>query len=81
MPNNTLRLNFCYFITIHILHPHYRPKIIGHTLKNKQKNTYVCVYVIMRVIMIKMKTKMKNRSHRDDISRPKSRHEHKYCKY
>ena len=24
--------------------------------------------------------KMKNRSHRYDVNRPRSRHEHKYCK-
>ena len=31
--SNTLRLNFCYLIIIHILHPHYHAKIIGYTLK------------------------------------------------
>ena len=31
--SNTLRLNFCYLKTFHILHPHYHPKIIGHILK------------------------------------------------
>ena len=35
---NTLRLNFCHLKINPILHPHYHPKVIGHTLKNKQKN-------------------------------------------
>ena len=30
---------------------------------------------------VKMKMKMKNRSHRQDINRPTSRHGHKYSKY
>ena len=30
---------------------------------------------------MKIKIKMKNKSHRYDINRPKSRHEHKYGKY
>ena len=36
-PSNTLRLNFCNLKNIYILHPHYRPKIIGLTLKIKQE--------------------------------------------
>ena len=43
MLGNTLRLNFCYLKIIHILHSRYRPKIIGHILKNKQKNKCVCI--------------------------------------
>ena len=31
---------------IHILHPFFFPKIIGHTLKNKQKNKCVCIHTI-----------------------------------
>ena len=27
----------------HFLHPRYHSKIIGHTLKNKQMNKYVCI--------------------------------------
>ena len=46
MLRNTLRLNFCYLEIIHILHTHYHPKIIGHILKNKQKNRCVCIYTI-----------------------------------
>ena len=41
MLSNTLRLNFCYLNIIHILHPCYYPKIIGHIQKNKQKEKYV----------------------------------------
>ena len=43
MLSNTLRLNFCYLKTIHILHPHFHSKTIGHVLKNKQKNK--CVFI------------------------------------
>ena len=38
MLSNTLGLNFSYLKIIHILHPRYHPKIIGHILKNKQKD-------------------------------------------
>ena len=31
---------------IHILHPLYHPKIIGHILKNKQKNKCVHIHTI-----------------------------------
>ena len=31
---------------IHILHPLYHPKIIGHILKNKQKNKCVRIHTI-----------------------------------
>ena len=31
--SNTLRLNFCYLKTFHILHSRYHPKIIGRILK------------------------------------------------
>ena len=37
--------------------------------------------VFIRLIIMKMKMKMRNRSHRYDISRPRSRHGHKYGKY
>ena len=37
MLTNTPRLTFCYLKIIHILHPRYHPKIIGHILTNKQK--------------------------------------------
>ena len=46
MLSNTLRLSLCYLKTIHIFHPRYHPKIIGHTLKNKQKNKCVCIHEI-----------------------------------
>ena len=46
MLSNTLRLNFYYLKIVHILHPRYYPKIIGHILKNKQKNNCVCIYTI-----------------------------------
>ena len=42
---------------------------------------YVCIYETMRLIIMKMKMKMKNRSHRYDISKPRSRHGHKCGKY
>ena len=46
MLSNTLRLSLCYLKTIHIFHPRYHPEIIGHTLKNKQKNKCVCIHEI-----------------------------------
>ena len=64
MLSNTLRLNFWYLETIHIHHPGHHPNIIGHTLKNKQKNKCVCIHETVRLIIIIMKMKMKNRSHR-----------------
>ena len=76
-----MRLNFGYLKIIYIFHARYHPKIIGHILKNKQKNKCVCIYEIIRLIIMKMKMKMKIRSHRYDINRPRSRHEYKYSKY
>ena len=46
MLNKTLRLNFCYLKIIHILHPGYHPKIIGHIPENKQENKYVFIHTI-----------------------------------
>ena len=66
MLSNNLRLKFCYLKTIRILHPCYHPKMIGHVLKNKQKNKCVCIHDIIRLIILNMKMKMKNRSHRYD---------------
>ena len=43
MLSNNLRLNFCYLKVIRILHQRYHSKIIGHILKNKQKNR-LCLY-------------------------------------
>ena len=68
MLSNTPRLNFYYLKIIHILHPHYHPKITEHPLKNEQNNMYVCIHEIIRVIIMKMKMKMKYRSHRYDRS-------------
>ena len=79
--SNTLRLNFSYLKIIRILHPHYHPKIIGHILKNKEKNKFVCIHEIMRLIITEIKVKMKNRLHRYVINRSRSRHGHKYGTY
>ena len=65
------------FENIHILHPRYHPKIIGHILKNKQK--CVCIHEIIRLTIMKMKMKMKKSSQIQDINRP--RHVFKYSKY
>ena len=59
---------------VHILHQPYHPKVIGHILKNKQKNKCVCIHEIIRLIIMRMKMKMKNRSHRYGINRPKASH-------
>ena len=63
MLSNTLRLKFYYLKIVPILHPRYHPKIIGHILKNKQKNKCVCIHNIIRSITMKMKIKINNRSH------------------
>ena len=81
MLSNTLRLNFCYLEIIDILHSRYHPNIIGHILKNKEKNTCVCIHEIIRLIIMKMKMKTKNRQQRYDMNKPRSGHGHKYCKY
>ena len=74
MLSNTRRLDFCYLMKIiHIFDPPYHPKTIGHILKNKQKkNKCVCIHEII---------KMKNKSHKQDINRPRLRHGHKNSKY
>ena len=66
---------------IHILHSRYHSKIIRHILKNKQKNTCLCIHEIMLLIITKMKTKMRNSSHRQDINSSRSRHWQKYRKH
>ena len=59
MLDNTLRLMLCYLKIIYILRPRYHPKIVGHILRNKQKNKYVCIHEIIGLIILKMKIKMK----------------------
>ena len=76
MLSNALRLNFCFLKIIHILHPHYHPKIIEHIIKSKPKNKCVCIHEITQLIIMKMKMKMKNRS-----NRPRFKHRHQYSKY
>ena len=39
-----------YLRTYHFLHPCYHPKIIGHILKHKPKNKFVCFHEIIRII-------------------------------
>ena len=34
---------------IHILHPRYHPKLIGHVLRNKQKKKCVCIHEIIQI--------------------------------
>ena len=59
----------------------HHPKIIGHVLKTKQKNMYVCIHEITRLIIMKMKIKMKNRSQRYDINRLRSTCDTNISKY
>ena len=86
MLKNTLGLDFCYLNIIHILHSRYYSKIIGHVLKNKQKNKCVRIHEIIRLVVMKMKVKMKNVFHIHDMNqgtrknRLRSRHGHKYSK-
>ena len=56
---NTLRLNFCYFKTTHILQSLYYPEIMGHILKIKQTSKYIFIHDIIRLIIMKMKMKIK----------------------
>ena len=69
------------FENSHILLPRYYPKKLGHILKNKENNKFVCIHRIIRLIIRRMKMKLKNRSHRYDINRPRSRHGRRYSKY
>ena len=68
MLSNNFRLNFCSLKIIHIPYRRYYPKIIRHTLKNKQKNKCVCFHEILRLITMKVEMKMKSKSHRYDIN-------------
>ena len=72
--SNTLRPKLCCLKIIHILHLRYHPTILGHILKNKQKNKFVYIHEITRLIIMKMEMKLENRSHRYVINRPTSRH-------
>ena len=56
-------------------------KVMGHILKNNQKNKNFCIHEIIQLIIMKMKMKMENRLHRYDIHKPRSRNEHEYSKY
>ena len=67
MLSNTLRPKFYCLKIIHILHPRYHPKIIGHALKNRQKIKCVFIGETIQLIKMIMKMKMKNRSHRYDV--------------
>ena len=69
MLRSTMRLNYCYLKIIHILHPRYHQKLIGHILKHKKENKCVCIHKIILLIVMKMKMKVKNRSHRYDTKR------------
>ena len=86
MVSNTLRLNFCYLKIIDILHSRYHPTIIGHILKNKQKNKCVCINEIIRLIVIENENENKKQityirhKPRTRKNRPRSRHERKYGK-
>ena len=57
----------------HIFHSRYHPQIIGHILKNKQKNKYVCIDKITQLIIRKTKIKMKKQSYRYKNNRPRAR--------
>ena len=80
MLSNTLKLNFTYLTIIHILHPGYHLKIMGQTLKNKQKSKRVFIYEVTGLVIMKMKIKMKNRLLKYDKNRPRLRHGNKYSK-
>ena len=73
MLSTSLRLNFCGLKIIHIPHPHYHPRIIGHTLKNKQKSMCVCIHEIIRVTIMKMKMNMNNSRIHEKVKQQKKR--------
>ena len=70
MLSNTLRLNFCHLKIIHIRHTRCHPKIIGHFLKNKEKNKFVFIHGIIWLIMMEAEMGMGDRSHGYCISGP-----------
>ena len=76
-----LQAEHCCLKIIHILHPHYHPKIIGHVLKIKLKNKCACIHEIILLILMKMKLKIKKCLRRYNINRARSRHGRKYGKY
>ena len=80
MLSNSLGLNSCYLKIIHILHPYYHPRIIGHIIKISKRES-VCIHEIIGLIIMKIEMKMKRRSHRYDIIGPRSRDGQKYSKY
>ena len=45
MVSNILKLDFFYLKKIHIFQPLYQLNIIGHILKNKQKNKCACIHM------------------------------------
>ena len=49
MLSNTLRLNFWHLKITQILQSHYKPRIIGCILKDKQKNKCVCIHDIIQL--------------------------------
>ena len=77
MLSNTMRLDFCYLKTIHILHPRYHSKTKEYILKNTQRNKCICIHEIIGLIIKNIKMKLKNRSHTYDIYQVGSR----YSKY
>ena len=44
-------------------------------------NNYVYLKEVICLMEMKIRLKMKNRSHRNDLNRPRPRYEHKYTKY
>ena len=79
--SNPLRLNFYYLKIIYILHPRFRSKEIGRTLKNKQHKQASLYSWDYRINHNENGEKKKNRSHTYDINRFRSRYKHKYNKY
>ena len=77
MLSNSLGLNSCYLKIIHILHPYYHPRIIGHIIKISKRES-VCIHEIIGLIIMKIEMKMKKRY---DIIGPRSRDGQKYSKY
>ena len=81
MLSNIQRMNFCYLKIIPNVHPSYDTGIIRHSVRNKRKNSCVCIHQVMWLIIMKMKMEVNISSHVYDINRPRSWHGHKYSKW
>ena len=79
--SNIPRLKICDWKTIRFLCPGYHLKSAADIWKSVLNIKYVCFNEILWLIITKINLKIKYRSHRYNINKPRSRHEHKYTKW